>query len=100
MHRVDIAGAAGRQLLLGDHDRLIVGQVITDLGRAWQGPAAVLELTGPAGGRWTLGSGSPAATIQADAVDYMRVLSGRADRADLHADGDPRAAAAAARVVF
>lgn len=105
MHRVDIARAAGRQLLLGAHDRVIVGQVITDLDRAWHGPPAVLELTGPAGGRWTLGPGTPAATIQADAVDYMRALSGRtdsADRGDLHADGDPRpaTAAAAARVVF
>jgi uncharacterized protein (TIGR03083 family) len=98
MHRVDIARASGLELLLGAHDRVIVGQVITDLDRAWQGPPAVLELTGPAGGRWTLGSGNPAGTIQADAVDYMRALSGRADLAGLHADGDPEVATAAAAV--
>jgi hypothetical protein len=49
-----------------------------------------------------LSHGVPAATIWADAVDYLRVLSGRNDHPDLQADGDPRATAAAAtaRVVF
>ena len=102
MHRVDLARATGRPLPLGTHDRVIVAQVITDLGRAWDGPPVLLELTGPAGGRWTLGHGTPAATIRADAVDYLRTLSGRNDHPDLHTDGDhtATAAAAAARVVF
>jgi len=102
MHRVDIARATGRPLLLGAHDRVIVGQVIADLDQAWDGPPALLELTGVAGGRWTLGNGAPATTIQADAVDYLRALSGRNDHPDLQAHGDPRATAAAiaARVVF
>jgi MDMPI C-terminal domain len=62
----------------------------------------LLELTGPAGSRWTLGHGAPAATVRADAVDYLRALSGRNDHPDLQADGDhtATAAAAAARVVF
>ena len=102
MHRVDIARATGRPLLLGAHDRVITAQVIADLAHAWDGPPLLLELTGPAGGRWTLGNGPPAATIQADAVDYLRTLSGRNDHPDLHATGDSVAAAAAtaARVVF
>jgi uncharacterized protein (TIGR03083 family) len=102
MHRVDIARATGRPLLLGAHDRVIVAQVIADLDQAWDGPPALLELTGPAGGRWTLGNAAPAVTIQADAVDYLRALSGRDDHPDLQADGDPwaTAAATAARVVF
>jgi uncharacterized protein (TIGR03083 family) len=102
MHRVDLARATGRPLPLGAHDRVIVTQVIDDLGRAWHGPPALLELTGPAGGRWTLGHGAPAATIQADTIEYLRALSGRNNHPDLQADGDPTAAAAAAtaRVVF
>src|SRR5215471_5737064 len=102
MHRVDIARATGRPLLLGAHDRVITAQVIADLARAWDGPPLLLELTGPAGGRCSLGDGPPAATVQADAVDYLRALSGRNDHPDLQATGDPAAVAAAtaARVVF
>jgi uncharacterized protein (TIGR03083 family) len=102
MHRVDIARATGRPLLLGAHDRVITAQVIADLAQAWHSPPILLELTGPAGGRWTLGNGPPAATVQADAVDYLRALSGRNDHPDLQINGDPTAAvaAAAARVVF
>src|SRR6266516_3483631 len=54
MHRVDLARATGRPLALGAHDRVVVAQVIADLGWAWAGPAVLLELTGPAGGRWAL----------------------------------------------
>jgi uncharacterized protein (TIGR03083 family) len=102
MHRVDLARATGRPLVLGGHDREVVAQVIADLGRAWQGPPVLLELTGPAGGRWALGDGSPVATVRADAVAYLRALSGRNDHPALEADGDQAAAApaAAARVVF
>ena len=102
MHRVDIARATGRPLVLRSHDGVIVAQVITDLHRAWAGPPALLELTGPAGGRWTLGHGTPTATIRAETVDYMRALSGRNDHPALEADGDPAAAAAAAtaRIAF
>src|SRR5829696_6670975 len=102
MHRVDLARATGRPLVLGAHDREIVAQVIADLGRAWEGPPVLLELTGPAGGRWTLGDGSPVATVRADAVDYLRVLSGRNDPPALEVDGDQAATAAVAtaRVVF
>jgi uncharacterized protein (TIGR03083 family) len=102
MHRVDLARATGRPLALGAHDRVVVAQVIADLGRAWEGPAVLLELTGPAGGRWTLGQGSPVATVRADAIDYLRALSGRNDHPTLAVDGDQAAtvAVAAARVVF
>jgi hypothetical protein len=98
----ELSAATGRLLLLGTHDRVITAQVIADLALAWNGPPTLLELTGPAGGHWTLGNDSPAATIQADAVDYLRALSGRNDHPDLEATGDPAAAAAAAaaRVIF
>jgi uncharacterized protein (TIGR03083 family) len=102
MHRVDVARATGRPLVLGAHDRVIVAQVIADLGQAWDGPPVLLELTGPAGGRWALGQGTPAATVRADTVDYLRALSGRDDHPDVEADGDRATAAAlaAARIVF
>lgn len=102
MHRVDIARATGRPLILGAHDRVIVSQVITDLGRAWHGPPVLLELTGQTGGRWLLGQGTPAATARADTVGYLRALAGRDDHPDLHTDADHTTAAAlaAARVVF
>jgi uncharacterized protein (TIGR03083 family) len=102
MHRVDLARASGRRLVLGAHDRVVVAQVVAELARAWQGPPALLELTGPAGGRWTLGQRAPAATVRADAVDYLRALSGRNDHPALEVDGDQAVATvvAAARVVF
>src|SRR6266511_3884638 len=64
MHRVDLARATGRPLALGAHDRVVVAQVIADLGWAWEGPPVLLELTGRAGGRWTLGLGAPVATAR------------------------------------
>jgi uncharacterized protein (TIGR03083 family) len=102
MHRIDLARATGQPLALGAHDQVIVAQVIADLGRAWAGPPVLLELTGPAGGRWVLGQQAPAATVRADAVDYLRCLAGRNDHPALEADGDHAAAAAAlaTRLVF
>ena len=102
MHRVDLARAIGRLLTLAAHDKMIIAQVIADLGRAWEGPPVLLELTSPAGGRWTLGRGTPVTTVRADAVDYMRALSGRDPHPVLEGDGNQaaEAAVAAARVVF
>jgi uncharacterized protein (TIGR03083 family) len=102
MHRVDIAVATGRPLVHAPHEQEIVAQVVRELGDAWTGPSVVLELTGPPGGRWTLGSGDPVATVRAEVVDYLRALSGRNDHPTLDIDGDPTVAApiTAARVVF
>lgn len=102
LHRVDLARATGRPPVLGGHDGRVVAQVVRDLDRAWAGPPAVLRLTGPAGGSWQLGTGDPVATVRADAVGYLRLLSGRAGGEEPVVDGDPAAAAAAtaARVEF
>jgi uncharacterized protein (TIGR03083 family) len=102
MHRVDICDATGRDLVLREHDKEVVGQVLLDLALDWSGPPVFLDLSGPAGGRWTLGRGSPAVVVQTDAVSMMRHLSGRPPLGDVDYDGDPAAAAAfgAARVVF
>jgi hypothetical protein len=102
MHRVEIADATGGTVQAGDTDREVVAQVIRDLATQWTGPAVLLDLAGPAGGRWTLGSGAPTATLSADAIVYMRHLSGRGPRGQLGTDGDAAACAALkqARVVF
>jgi hypothetical protein len=102
MHRVEIADATGGTLQVGDTDREVVAQVIHDLATQWTGPAVLLDLAGPAGGRWTLGSGTPTATLGADAIVYMRHLSGRPPRGQLCIDGDAATCAALeqTRVVF
>ena len=77
--------------------------MLADLVRAWTGTPVRLELTGPAGGAWSLGAGPPAATVAADPVDYLRTLAGRQPAPALNlVAGDPAAlpALVAARVVF
>ncbi|MGZ4798413.1 MAG: maleylpyruvate isomerase family mycothiol-dependent enzyme [Acidimicrobiia bacterium] len=75
MHRVDIAQATGRPLVLTpDHD----GRIVEDIVREWSevhGHAFVLELEGPAGGMFV--SGTDGESLRIDAVEFLRVLSGR-----------------------
>jgi uncharacterized protein (TIGR03083 family) len=103
MHRVDLARATERPFIPRDHDREIVAQVIRDLARAWSAVPVALELTGPAGGRWLLGSGDPVAVVRAEAVAYLRALSGRDDEVVLELVSGQQAALTPirqARVVF
>ena len=107
MHRVDVARATGRSMLPTTGEREVVAQVVRDLDRFTSGgPAWVLELTGdgsyPGGGPWQLGDGEALATVRADTVAYLRLLSGRAGEVDLDVTGDPsvREHALAARVIF
>jgi uncharacterized protein (TIGR03083 family) len=79
MHRLDLARAAGQPFAVADHDRHIVEQVVRDLALGWSAAPVALELTGPAGGEWLIGSGEPAALVRADAVACMRSLAGRDD---------------------
>jgi len=76
MHRIDIARATNRPLLLSaDHDGLIVSDVVNE----WAGrhrKACNVELTGLAGGSWVFGSDG--ALLELDAIDFCRTLSGRA----------------------
>lgn len=75
MHRIDLARATGRPLVLTpQHDGRLVADVVEEWARA-HGRPFVLELTGPAGGRWTAGAGGP--LLRADAVDFCRSVSGR-----------------------
>jgi uncharacterized protein (TIGR03083 family) len=75
MHRVDLARATGRELeLTAGHDGRIVADVVDEWARA-HGRPFELELTGPAGGRF----GTGGARVEADAVEFCRVLSGRGE---------------------
>lgn len=77
LHRVDISRATGQALLLtADHDGRLVADVVAEWARA-HGQPYRLTLTGPAGGTWSSGAGGPA--LELDAVEFCRVLSGRAE---------------------
>jgi uncharacterized protein (TIGR03083 family) len=76
MHRVDIARATSRPLVLTpEHDGRIVADVVAEWARRHGRPFR-LELTGPAGGSFTEGDHGEEITL--DAVEFCRTLSGRA----------------------
>ncbi|MEJ2859780.1 maleylpyruvate isomerase family mycothiol-dependent enzyme [Actinomycetospora flava] len=76
MHRVDVSRATGRTMVLTPgHDGRIVAHVVAEWARR-HGRPFVLHLTGPAGGTFTQGTDGP--TITLDAVEFCRILSGRA----------------------
>ena len=76
MHRVDISRATGRPLVLTpEHDGRIVADVVAEWARRHSRPFR-LELTGPAGGSFTHGDHGEDITL--DAVEFCRILSGRA----------------------
>jgi hypothetical protein len=76
-HRVDIARAAGRELVLDpDVDGAIVADVVAEWAGRHRQPFELL-LGGPAGGTFTRGDGGQ--RLELDAVDFCRVLSGRAE---------------------
>jgi len=75
MHRVDLTRAIGRALVLTqDHDAVIVADIVSEWAARHAQPYQ-LQLTGPAGGTWSSGSGGEAITL--DAIDFCRTLSGR-----------------------
>lgn len=85
MHRMDLARATGQApVLTADHDGVIVADVVLEWARR-HGQPYRLELTGPAGGSWSQGSGGEA--IVMDAVDFCRVVSGRPDPAGAQPSG-------------
>ena len=81
MHRVDIGRATGRDVVLTpEHD----GRLVADVVAEWavrHGRPYRLHLTGPAGGTWSVGTwsvGTDGPDLELDAVEFCRVLSGRA----------------------
>jgi len=76
LHRVDICRATGRDLVLTpEHDGRIVANVVADWAPR-HGRPFTLELTGPAGG--TFATGTDGVHLRLDAVEFCRILSGRA----------------------
>ncbi len=81
MHRVDVSRAIGREIVLStDHDGRLVADVVAEWGRR-HGQPFTLTLTGPAGGAYV--SGQDGDTLELDAVEFCRILSGRAQGAGL-----------------
>jgi uncharacterized protein (TIGR03083 family) len=76
MHRIDLCRATGHEIVLtAGHDGSIIGDVVGDWARR-HGQAFILELDGPAGGTWARGTNGP--HLHLHAVEFCRVLSGRA----------------------
>lgn len=87
IHRVDICRAVERDVdLTEDHDGRIVADVVADWARRHGEPFS-LTLTGPAGGRFSAGTGG--ADLELDAVAFCRILSGRAPGSGLLATRVP-----------
>jgi uncharacterized protein (TIGR03083 family) len=81
MHRVDIARATGREMVLTPgHDGRIVEDCVVDWAKKHGRPFS-LVLGGPAGGRFDVGTGGP--HIETDAVEFVRALSGRGARVEI-----------------
>jgi uncharacterized protein (TIGR03083 family) len=76
MHRVDLARATGREMVLTpDHDGRIVADAVAEWARR-HGQSFSLALTGPAGGTYVAGENGE--RLELDAVEFCRILSGRA----------------------
>lgn len=76
MHRIDLSRATGQPLVLTpDHD----GRLMADVVAEWadrHGRPYDLTLDGPAGGRYSRGSGGEQHRL--DAVEFARIMAGRA----------------------
>jgi uncharacterized protein (TIGR03083 family) len=87
LHRIDLARATDRPLeLIAEHD----GRIVADVVAEWAGVHGQpyrLTLTGPAGGTWSRGTDGEA--IALDAVEFCRILSGRAPGSGLLAHAVP-----------
>lgn len=77
MHRVDLSRAIGQDLVLTPaHD----GRLVADVVASWSedhGQPFHLVLTGPAGGTFVVGEGGEHHEL--DAVEFARILAGRAE---------------------
>ncbi|MGJ9372016.1 maleylpyruvate isomerase family mycothiol-dependent enzyme [Nesterenkonia sp. CF4.4] len=77
MHRIDITRATGTTMVAtADHERVIVADVVREWAQR-HGRPYVLELSGPAGGRWEVGDGT-GERLAMDPFEFCRATSGRA----------------------
>lgn len=78
LHLIDLHRAIGTfPPLTADHDGRIVADVVVEWARR-HGQQFVLTLTGPAGGTYA-SIASAGAALTLDAVEFCRILSGRAE---------------------
>lgn len=89
-HRLDICRAVARPMTLtAEHDGRLVALVVRDLAAQLQAAltkkSVILRVVGPAGGLWRLGLGDVSATLQMDALDFIRLTSGRLAPEEVHA---------------
>jgi hypothetical protein len=78
MHRVDVARATGRELVLTpEHDGRIVADVVAEWAGRHRAPYH-LVLEGPAGGVFAAAAGGEP-ELRLDAVEFCRTLAGRAE---------------------
>jgi uncharacterized protein (TIGR03083 family) len=74
-HRIDLAAATGRDMqATADHDGRLVGDIVAEWASI-HGEPFELVLEGPAGGKYSQGVGGE--RVEIDALDFIRVLSGR-----------------------
>jgi uncharacterized protein (TIGR03083 family) len=74
-HRIDLHHAIGRPMRLSsDHDGRLVADIVLEWA-ALHGRPFELVLDGPAGGKFTQGVGGE--RVELDALDFVRVISGR-----------------------
>lgn len=86
MHRIDITRATGRPFEPTPADQRILDDIVRDwFGRS--GASARLELSGEIGGVYTF-PGHVGTTLRADALQYVRMLFGRADHSVVEVAGD------------
>lgn len=96
MHRIDICQATGRKMTFDSgHDARTVALIVRDLAlkcrRGLGGRAAILELTGAAGGRYQIGHTTHAdAMIEIDIQTFATLTSGRDKAAQVLAENRAR----------
>lgn len=87
LHRVDIARATGRTLEIDPElDRRVVEDVVAEWASR-HGQPFQLSLEGPAGGTFRYGDGDGRVELALDAIEFCRILSGRAPSEGLLATG-------------
>ena len=90
MHRIDIARATDKELAIGNAEVRIVTDIVRHWARSSKADAR-LVLTGPAEGTFIAGDGNRA-TISGDAIEFCRLLAGRAPLSAMDVEGNRGAA--------
>jgi uncharacterized protein (TIGR03083 family) len=86
-HRIDLHAAIGRPMhVTAEHDGRLVGDIVAEWAALYNQPFE-LVLEGPAGGKYTHGVAGE--RVEIDALDLIRVLSGRLPGAGVLANSFP-----------